>query len=64
MRPLRTHLDRHVARVNARLARFEQVKYYDVLSDDFTVDNGLLTPTRKIQRKAVNAHYHGHFERL
>jgi long-chain acyl-CoA synthetase len=61
---LRAHLDRHVALVNARLARFEQVKYYDVLSDDFTVNNGLLTPTLKIRRKAVNARYHAHFEQL
>jgi long-chain acyl-CoA synthetase len=61
---LLAHLDAHVAGVNAQLARFEQVKYYDVLPDDFTVDNGLLTPTLKIRRKAVNARYHGQFEAL
>jgi long-chain acyl-CoA synthetase len=61
---LRAHLAAHVARVNARLARFEQVKYYDVLADDWTVDNGLLTPTLKMRRKAVYARYHAHFERL
>jgi long-chain acyl-CoA synthetase len=61
---LRADLDAHVARVNVRLARFEQVKRYDVLADDFTVDNGLLTPTLKVRRKAVNARYHMQFEAL
>lgn len=61
---LRVQLDAHVAQVNTRLARYEQVKYYDVLADDFTVDNGLLTPTQKIRRKAVNARYRPDFETL
>jgi long-chain acyl-CoA synthetase len=61
---LRTHLDEHVAEVNSHLARFEQVKYYAVLADDFTVENGLLTPTEKLRRKAVNARYRARFEAL
>jgi len=61
---LRAQLDAHVARVNTHLARYEQVKYYDVLADDFTVDNGLLTPTQKIRRKAVNARYRADFDAL
>jgi long-chain acyl-CoA synthetase len=61
---LRAQLDAHVAQVNTHLARYEQVKYYDVLADDFTVDNGLLTPTQKIRRKAVNARYRPDFDAL
>ena len=61
---LRAYLDRHVQRVNAHLARFEQVKYFDILDGDFTVDNGPLTPSQKIRRKAVNACYRERFEAL
>jgi long-chain acyl-CoA synthetase len=61
---LRAHLDQHVASVNARLARFEQVKYYGIVAEEFTQENGLLTPTQKIRRKAVNARYREQFEAL
>ena len=61
---LRAYLDQHVARVNTRLARFEQLKKYDVLPDDFTLDNGLLTPTLKIKRKVVVERFGDTFEAL
>lgn len=61
---LRAHFDEHVAHVNDHLARFEQVKYYDILTDEFTVENGLLTPTQKIRRKEVNVRYQDQFEAL
>ncbi|HYF62820.1 MAG TPA: long-chain fatty acid--CoA ligase [Herpetosiphonaceae bacterium] len=38
---------------NASLASFEQVKYYDILPEDFSVENGLLTPTLKVRRRHI-----------
>lgn len=35
-----------------------------MLADDVSVDNGQLTPTLKIRRKAVYARYHVQFEAL
>lgn len=61
---LREQLEAHVSRVNSRLARFEQVKYFDVLPDDFTVENGLLTPTQKIRRKPITERYRARFVAL
>jgi long-chain acyl-CoA synthetase len=61
---LRAYLDEHVARVNAQLARFEQVKRYGILTEDFTQENGLLTPTLKIKRKVVVERYRAAFEAL
>jgi long-chain acyl-CoA synthetase len=61
---LRAELDGHVAQINARLARFEQVKSYGILSDGFTVENGLLTPTLKIRRRAIESRYRAQFEAL
>ena len=61
---LRARLDEHMARVNAQIARFEQVKYYAILPDDFTVENGLLTPTQKTRRKLINERYKEQFEAL
>lgn len=58
------HLADGVARVNSQLARFETVKRYAVAPEDFTMENGLLTPTQKIKRGPLYAHYHDLIEGL
>jgi long-chain acyl-CoA synthetase len=60
----RAYLERKVAAVNAQLARYEQVKYFDVLDEDFTIENGLATPTLKIRRRQIVARYLDRFEAL
>jgi long-chain acyl-CoA synthetase len=60
----RVSLERQVARVNAQLASYEQVKYFDVLDEDFTIENGLATPTLKIRRRQIVARYCDSFEAL
>ncbi len=46
-----------VEAANAKLARYEQVKRFVVLEDELTVENGLLTPTLKVKRRAVAVRY-------
>lgn len=60
----RADLDEGVQQVNSRLARYETVKYYDVLPDDFTVENDMLTPSLKIRRRIIHQRYHDRFEAL
>jgi long-chain acyl-CoA synthetase len=40
------------------------VKYWDILDEDFTMANELLTPTLKIRRKAIYQRYGDRFEAL
>jgi long-subunit acyl-CoA synthetase (AMP-forming) len=61
---LRAHLDAQVAQVNAKLQIFERIKSYGILTDDFTLENGLLTPTQKIRRRQINERYRAQFEQL
>lgn len=61
---MRTYLDEQVAQVNAKLQIFERIKTYGVVTDDFTLENGLLTATLKIRRKAIYERYRGQFEQL
>jgi long-chain acyl-CoA synthetase len=60
----RAYLDAGLQRANGQLASYETVKYYEVLPEDFTVENDLLTPTLKIRRRQIHARYHDLYESL
>jgi long-chain acyl-CoA synthetase len=53
-----------VAEVNRQLAHYETVKRFSVVSPDFTVENGLLTPTQKVRRRAIYTAYRQEIEAL
>jgi long-chain acyl-CoA synthetase len=46
-----------VAKANATLARYEQVKRWALLDSELTVESGLLTPTQKVRRRQVLERY-------
>ena len=46
-----------VEQVNAGLARFETIKRFALLADEFTIAGGEITPTVKVRRKSVEAKY-------
>lgn len=43
--------------LNQELPSFEAIRRFAVLSEDITIDNGLLTPSLKVRRDAVEARY-------
>jgi long-chain acyl-CoA synthetase len=43
--------------VNKKLARFEQLKRVLLVPDEFTPDNGALTPTMKLRRRVIEERY-------
>ena len=50
-------LQRRVGVLTERLAHHEQIRDLRVLLEDFTLDNGLLTPTLKIRRREVEKRF-------
>jgi long-chain acyl-CoA synthetase len=61
----RTLIEEQIARdVNPRLARFETIKRFEVLPDDFSIAGGELTSTMKVRRKVVESKYAAHIEKL
>ena len=46
-----------VDRANARLSRPEQVKSWELLSEEWTAESDELTPTMKLKRRVVNEKY-------
>jgi long-chain acyl-CoA synthetase len=54
---LRARLQRDVDRLNAHLPRFATVRKFAVLPRDFTEEEGEITPSQKLRRKAVEAKF-------
>lgn len=48
---------RHIIKVNSDLANHESIKKYQVIEDEFTVENGSLTHSLKVKRKFLDAKY-------
>jgi long-chain acyl-CoA synthetase len=54
---VRQYVANEVERLSADLARFEQIKAFRLMPEQFTIEAGELTPTLKIKRKVVEEKY-------
>ncbi|MFD4254681.1 AMP-dependent synthetase/ligase [Amycolatopsis thermoflava] len=54
---VREEIQRAVEAANARLARVEQIKKYQVLAKPWTPESGEVTPTLKLKRRIINDRY-------
>ena len=59
---IRGLITEEVARVNGELEGFEQIKQYSILTERFTEQNGMLTPTQKTKKKVILEKYSSHIE--
>lgn len=50
-------LQKRINSLNQNLASYEQIKKFRIIPEEFTVENGLLTPSMKIKRKEVYKKY-------
>ena len=53
-----------IARTTEGIPGYERVRDFALISQDFTTENGMLTPTMKVKRPAVFDHYRNDIERL
>jgi long-chain acyl-CoA synthetase len=61
---VRAVLRASIDEVNGHYARIEQIKRFDVLGRDLTLEDAELTPTMKVRRAAVYDRYRDQFEAL
>ena len=57
-------VSRIVEERNGELQSYAKVKKFLILSEDFTVDNGLLTPTLKVKRKIITEQHKDQLDSL
>ncbi|WP_421773694.1 AMP-dependent synthetase/ligase [Gracilimonas sp.] len=50
-------IQKEIDKVNEELSKWEQVKKFKLLKDQFTIDDGEITPTLKIKRNVINKKY-------
>jgi len=54
---VRNEFQATIDRVNRTLANYETIKRFCLISDDWTVDSGELTPSMKVRRRVINQKY-------
>jgi long-chain acyl-CoA synthetase len=53
-----------IEEINQNLARFEKLKRVLLVADEFTADNGVLTPTLKLRRRVIEERYRREIDEL
>ena len=61
----RSHVETAISdHLNNQLARYEQIKTFAILGDDFTQETGELTPTQKLKRNVIVNRHHALIESM
>ncbi|MDC0449496.1 AMP-binding protein [Pelagibacteraceae bacterium] len=53
-----------IENINKNLTVIEKIKKFIIINDEFTIDNGMLTPTLKLKRKEIIKNYKQQLENL
>ena len=54
---VRAEVERAVNKANELVSRAESIRKFEIVPDEFTEGNGLVTPSMKARRQAVVEHY-------
>ncbi len=53
-----------IENINKNLTLIERIKKFILIHEEFTIENGMLTPTLKLKRKEITKNYKQHLEKL
>jgi len=57
-------IQEEIKRINKDFSKIEKIKKYFVINEQFTIENGMLTPTLKLKRYKIIQKYKNQFEKL
>ncbi|MDC3039513.1 long-chain fatty acid--CoA ligase [Candidatus Pelagibacter sp.] len=57
-------IENYLENLNKTLSSVEKVKKFKLIKEEFTIENGMLTPTLKLKRKKILEKYKEHLEKL
>ena len=60
----REEIEFYLENLNKSLSLVEKVKKFKLIKEEFTIDNGMLTPTLKLKRKKILEKYNEELEKL
>ena len=53
-----------IEKINTKLTLLEKIKRIQLIDENFSIENGLMTPTMKVKRKKVTEKYKNQLENL
>ena len=57
-------IEQEVSNINKKLSKIENIKKFFTISEKFSIENGMLTPTLKLKRFKIIQKYKNSFEKL
>ncbi|WP_333853285.1 AMP-dependent synthetase/ligase [Epilithonimonas sp.] len=61
---VKSRIEQEIEKINAHLGKWEQIKKIELTPKVWTIDDGLLTPTLKLKRKAIKAEFQDLYDRM
>ena len=55
---------KEIEKINKNLSKIEKIKKFFIIEDQFTIENGLMTPTLKLKRYKIIQKYKNELEKL
>ncbi len=62
--PSTTEIKQEIEKINKNLSKIENIKKFFTINENFSIENGMLTPTLKLKRFKIIQKYKNHFEKL
>ncbi len=64
LKPTKEKIESEIEKINIKLSNIEKIKKYFIIKEQFSIENGMLTPTLKLKRYKIIKKYKKEFENL